>query len=255
MGCLHQKICRYMINLLPTYLLTTTIEAVPKGYFPMHDDLVVGILVLALLGTLYVLCRSRKFVLAVGKEFIFGREQVSLFANSTGADSRSMAILFIQFCLMAALLLQTYFISLFPEIINHVSTPLLLGNYIIACLAFILVKTIIYRVFGWIFFNGSVTQLCLEAYVTMILYMGILLLPAILCIVFVIPDFYVTTIIAIVCLLFAKLLTLYKWLKLFSEKIHGSLLLILYFCALEIMPCLVFYKGLVELNNCWIIKI
>lgn len=244
-----------MMNLLPKYLLSISIEALPKGYFPMHDDLVVGVLVLSMLGTLYVLCRSRKFVLAVGKEFIFGREQVSLFANSTGADSRSMVILFIQFCLLAALLLQTYFVYLFPEIINHVSTPLLLGNYIIACVAFFLFKTIIYRVFGWIFFNGSVTQLCLEAYVTMILYMGILLLPTILCIVFIIPDFYVTTIIAIVCLFFAKLLTLYKWINFFSGKSYGSLLLILYFCALEIMPCLVFYKGLVELNNCWIIKI
>lgn len=244
-----------MITLLPTYLLTVSIEAVPKGYFPMHDDLVVGILVLALLGTLYVLCRSRKFVLAVGKEFVFGREQVSLFANSTGADSRSMVILFIQFCLLAALLLQTYFVYLFPEILNRISTPLLLGNYIIACVAFFLIKTIIYRVFGWIFFNGSVTQLCLEAYMTMILYMGILLLPAILCIVFVIPDFYVTTIIAIVCLLFAKLLTLYKWLKLFSEKIHGSLLLILYFCALEIIPALLMCKGLSQLIEYLIIKI
>jgi len=55
-------------------------------------------------------------------------------------------------------------------------------------------------------------------------------------------------------LFFAKLLMLYKWLKLFSEKNHGSLLLFLYFCALEIMPCLIFYKGLVELNSCWIIK-
>lgn len=243
-----------MINLLPTYLLTISIEAVPKGYLPMHDDLVVGILVLALLGTLYVLCRSRKFVLAVGKEFVFGREQVSLFANSTGVDSRSMVILFVQFCLLAALLLQTYFVYLFPDIINCVSAPLLLGNYIIACVAFFLAKTVIYRLFGWIFFDGSVTQLYLEAYMTLILYMGFLLLPAILCIVFVLPDFYVTTIIAVICLLFAKLLTLYKWIKLFSEKSYGSLLLILYFCALEIMPCLVFYKGLVELNNCWIIK-
>ena len=42
---------------------------------------------------------------------------------------------------------------------------------------------------------------------------------------------------------FTKILMLYKWLKLFCNNLHGGFLLILYFCALEIMPCLMLYQG------------
>lgn len=243
-----------MINHLLTYPLSITIEAVPKGYFSMHDNLVVGVLVLAALTTAFVLGRSHKFLYAIGNEFLFGREQVSLFANSTGTDLRGMLMLFAQFCVLAALALQVHFVFFHPEITEHASTPWLLLIYMAACLAYLLLKVVLYRVVGWIFFNASITQLWLEAYITLLLYMGILLVPAIAGMVFVTPSFSATIVIGIICLVFAKLLMLYKWLKLFSEKNHGSLLLFLYFCALEIMPCLIFYKGLVELNSCWIIK-
>ena len=62
-----------MINHLLTYPLSITIEAVPKGYFSMHDNLVVGVLVLAALTTAFVLGRSHKFLYAIGNEFLFGR--------------------------------------------------------------------------------------------------------------------------------------------------------------------------------------
>ncbi|WP_300814855.1 DUF4271 domain-containing protein, partial [uncultured Bacteroides sp.] len=45
-----------------------------------------------------------------------------------------------------------------------------------------------------------------------------------------------------------------KWLKLFCNKLHGIFLLILYFCALEIIPCLMLYRGMTELNDYLIIK-
>ena len=47
----------------------------------------------------------------------------------------------------------------------------------------------------------------------------------------------------------------YKWIKLFFDKISSLFLLILYFCALEIMPYLLLYQGLRELNNILVIKI
>lgn len=47
---------------------------------------------------------------------------------------------------------------------------------------------------------------------------------------------------------------LYKWLKLFCGNLYGGLLLIVYFCALEIMPCFVLYQGVMQLNSYLIIK-
>ncbi len=42
---------------------------------------------------------------------------------------------------------------------------------------------------------------------------------------------------------FTKILMFYKWLKLFCNNLYGGFLLILYFCALEIMPCFMLYQG------------
>lgn len=243
-----------MIYALLTYGHLMNIGVLTRGYFSMHDNLVVGVWILAALVTSFVLARSYKFFYAIGNEFIFGREQVSLFANSTGADLRGMLLLFVQFCFLSGLTLLVHYVYLHPEITSHISTAALLLIYALACFAYLVIKIMLYHLLGWIFFNGTITQLWVEAYITMTLYLGVLLLPAVASMVFITPNYYATIVIGVLCLLFAKLLMLYKWFKLFSENSYGSLLLILYFCALEIMPCLVFYKGLVELNSCWIIK-
>lgn len=46
----------------------------------------------------------------------------------------------------------------------------------------------------------------------------------------------------------------YKWIKLFFHQFSGLFLLILYFCALEIVPCLLLYQGMIQMNNILLIK-
>ena len=47
----------------------------------------------------------------------------------------------------------------------------------------------------------------------------------------------------------------YKWIKLFFHQLSAAFLLILYFCALEIIPCLLLYQGMIQVNNVLLIKI
>ncbi len=62
-------------------------------------------------------------------------------------------------------------------------------------------------------------------------------------------------IIGTIILIFAKILMFYKWIKLFFFHQFGALfLLILYFCALEILPCLLLYQGMIQINNILLIK-
>ena len=46
----------------------------------------------------------------------------------------------------------------------------------------------------------------------------------------------------------------YKWIKLFFHQFGDLFLLILYFCALEIVPCLLLYQGMVQINDVLLIK-
>ena len=107
---------------------------------------------------------------------------------------------------------------------------------------------------GWIFFDESTTTLWLESYSTLLYYLGFTLFPFVLFIVYFDLSLQLTVIIGLILAFFAKILMLYKWLKLFCNNLYGGLLLILYFCALEIMPCFVLYQGVTQLNDYLIIK-
>ena len=61
-------------------------------------------------------------------------------------------------------------------------------------------------------------------------------------------------IIGSIILIFTKILMFYKWIKLFFHQFSGLFLLILYFCALEIVPCLLLYQGMIQMNNILLIK-
>ena len=61
-------------------------------------------------------------------------------------------------------------------------------------------------------------------------------------------------IIGLFLMFFTKILMFYKWIKLFFHQFSGLFLLILYFCALEIVPCLLLYQGMIQMNNILLIK-
>ena len=107
---------------------------------------------------------------------------------------------------------------------------------------------------GWTFFDKNRTNIWLESYSTLIYYAGFALFPFVLFLVYFDLSLTNLLIIGTIILIFAKILMLYKWLKLFCNNLYGGLLLIVYFCALEIMPCFVLYQGVMQLNSYLIIK-
>ena len=111
-----------------------------------------------------------------------------------------------------------------------------------------------YSFLGWIFFDASRTGLWMESYSTLLYYLGFTLFPFALFLVYFDLSLQATVIIGLFLVFFTKILMLYKWIKLFCGNLYGILLLILYFCALEIMPCLMLYQGVIQLNDYLIIK-
>ena len=167
---------------------------------------------------------------------------------------RYLLLLILQTCILAGVCIFNYFNDIQPELVHHVPPGLLLGIYIGMCLLYLCLKWMLYSFLGWIFFDESVTTLWLESYSTLLYYLGFALFPFALFIVYFDLSLQLTIIIGLILAFFAKILMLYKWLKLFCNNLYGGLLLILYFCALEIIPCLLLYQGLRELNNILVIK-
>jgi putative membrane protein len=84
-----------------------------------------------------------------------------------------------------------------------------------------------------------------DTYFVSILSVGVVLLPLALLVVFFDLPFVQALTAYVLLMAFVKILLLYKAYRIFFSSFSGSLHVILYFCALEIVP-LLFAWGLLE---------
>lgn len=230
------------------------VQGIPLPYSPRMDDGLAAVLLACFFISAYVLSRSRKFLLQLVKDFLLNRTRTSIFDTSTASDMRYLLLLIFQACVMSGVCLFNYFSEVNPQLLVHLHPFALLGIYIGVSLLYLFFKWLLYSILGWIFFDSTRRTIWLESYSTLIYYLGFSLFLLSLFVVYFNLDLNITLIIGAILVIFLKILIFYKWLRLFCEDLHGVLLLILYFCALEIVPCLMWYRGLVHLNDLFIIK-
>ena len=229
-------------------------EGTPISYSPRTDDAIALTLLACFFLSSIVLARGKKFLSQQVKDFVLHRERTSIFDSSTAADVRYLLVLVLQTCVLSGITFLNYFHDTSPTLMNQVSPLLLLGIYVGFCLAYFLLKCLIYMFLGWTFFDKNKTNIWLESYSALIYYVGFALFPFVLFLVYFDLSLTNLVIIGSIILIFTKILMFYKWIKLFFHQFSGLFLLILYFCALEIVPCLLLYQGMIQMNNILLIK-
>ena len=235
-------------------LFTSGIEGIPISYSPRTDDAIALTLLACFFLSSIALAKGKKFLSQQVKDFVLHRERTSIFDSSTAADVRYLLVLVLQTCVLAGITFFNYFHDMCPALMEHVSSLLLLGIYVGFCLVYFLLKWLLYMFLGWTFFDKNRTNMWLESYSSLIYYVGFALFPFVLFLVYFDLSFTNLIIIGSIILIFTKILMFYKWIKLFCGNLYGILLLILYFCALEIIPCFIMYRGVLQLNDYLIIN-
>ena len=236
------------------WMAWTATEGIPLPYSPQTDDVITCVLLSCFFVSAYVLSRNRKFLAELVSDFVLHRERASIFSTSTASDMRSLLLLILQTCVLAGLCLFTYFNDSQPEIVQYIHPSVLLGIYIGVCVSYLFLKWLLYSFLGWIFFDENKTSIWMESYFALLYYLGFALFPFALFMVYFDLSPGLVLLIGLILGVFIKILMLYKWIKLFCHHLHGYLLLIVYFCALEIMPCFALYQGVIQLNEYLIIK-
>lgn len=229
-------------------------EGTPISYSPRTDDAIALTLLACFFLSSIALARGKKFLSQQVKDFVLHRERTSIFDSSTAADVRYLLVLVLQACVLSGITFLNYFHDTCPALMDHVSSLLLLGIYVGFCLAYFLLKWLLYMFLGWTFFDKNKTNIWLESYSALIYYVGFALFPFVLFLVYFDLSLTNLVIIGSIILIFTKILMFYKWIKLFFHQFSGLFLLILYFCALEIVPCLLLYQGMIQMNNILLIK-
>lgn len=229
-------------------------EGTPISYSPRTDDAIALTLLACFFLSSIALARGKKFLSQQVKDFVLHRERTSIFDSSTAADVRYLLVLVLQTCVLSGITFLNYFHDTCPALMDHVSSLLLLGIYVGFCLAYFLLKWLLYMFLGWTFFDKNKTNIWLESYSALIYYVGFALFPFVLFLVYFDLSLTNLVIIGSIILIFTKILMFYKWIKPFFHQFSGLFLLILYFCALEIVPCLLLYQGMIQMNNILLIK-
>ncbi|MDR3118576.1 MAG: DUF4271 domain-containing protein [Mediterranea sp.] len=222
---------------------------IPIPYTLKADDGIVIVLLCCFFLFAYVLSKAKKYLWQQGNNFILHKKRSSIFSSSTTIEVHCMLLLVLQACILAGICFFSYFDNASPSLSQHAHPYLLLGIYTGVCLIYIILKWFIYSLLGWVFFGRGITNMWLESYSTIIYYLGFVLFPFVLFLVYFDLNASVVVIIGLGLVVLAKSLILYKWLKFFFNNIYGLLLLILYFCALEIIPCIIYYQVLVKINS------
>ena len=241
-----------MIRLLLTWI--TGFKGMPIPYSPKLDDGITILLLCCFFISAYVLSRSRKFLVQLMKDFLLNRERTSIFAATTAADMRYMLLLILQTCVLGAVCTFNYLIDVRPELGERIPPYILLGVYLAIALLYLFWKWVTYSFLGWIFFDGNRTSLWMESYSTLLYYLGFALFPFALFLVYFDLSLLATVIIGLFLMFFTKILMFYQCIKLFCNNLYGVLLLSLYFCALEIIPCFIVYRGVLQVNDYLIIN-
>lgn len=126
-------------------------EGTPISYSPRTDDAIALTLLACFFLSSIALARGKKFLSQQVKDFVLHRERTSIFDSSTAADVRYLLVLVLQTCVLSGITFLNYFHDTCPALMNRVSPLLLLGIYVGFCLAYFLLKWLIYMFLGWTF--------------------------------------------------------------------------------------------------------
>lgn len=237
-----------LLNHLITTVTETGKAGVPLPYLLRTDSSITLITLMSFFVLAYILAGGRRFLTQQLHDFFLIRDRSSLFAEETGTEARFRLLLVLQTCLMTALLVFDIFSPRFGSTLH--STPLKwVGIYMGMALGYYLLKYGMYAFTNWIFFDKKRRYVWLENYFFIFALEGLLLFPLTLLSVYFELSNSRSILFALLIFVFCKILLLYKCSNIFFDKIHRAFYLIVYFCALEIIPCLLIWQALIRISS------
>ena len=221
----------------------------PIPYLLRSDWMMTTIMFFCILLVSFVLSRGNKNLQKQLKSLFYYRERNNLFDKVTTEDANSSFLLVLNTCIMLSFCAYHYLSQNQPLLIEKVPHSLLLGSLTLCTILFLIYKWITYSFINWIFFQKAKNILWMTTFFNLTIWVGILLIPIILLIVYFDLSFQTAIYPIGFVIIFSKIILLWTCFKNFFDKFHGAFHLILYFCALEILPDLILWKGMELMNN------
>ncbi len=223
----------------------------PIPYLMMNDTWIGLISILCFITTCFIMTKGKRHFFQLVKELFNSRSSQSYtITQTTSEDFRFYFLFEVQACLFIAILFFSY-TSLNGQmnLKNEYQSLVYLGVFTVILFIGTLLKIIIYRLIGWVFFDKSVINSCIKYYFVTDILTGLVFFPLLLLIVYAnIPsDIYLP--ITLILFILIKLLLIFKALTLFFLNPYTKIYFIAYLCALELILLVLIIKGLFEAND------
>lgn len=213
----------------------------PIPYQFRNDDVVTSSLLISFLLMVWVLSHSWKFLRDLMKEFFRHRLRGNLFVDKADAKLRGRGVLLVQAAFMHGILYYDYVQYELPDVFEQVSPYMMLAAATGLIVGYYLLKVAAYRMVNATFFPSPNNRMWDDHLLASVLLTGCLLLPLTLLVVYFDLPFHETLLSYVLLVAFVKSLLFYKGYRIFFSTSLGKLHIILYFCALEIVPLLMLW--------------
>ena len=210
---------------------------IPHPSLPQTDGWIFGTLLILFFLLVFSISKSSGIISETIKTFFLAKDHSNLFGNSTVSKFRFRFFL-IEFSIgVISLNAYLYFQSSISEF-----SIFKYGYFLLATTVFFGIKSLLFDVLGYVFFDRKKILVAKESYFNIIFLLGIILYPILIFQIYV-PYNFSSIIEGITLLVFviAYIFVIIKLFQIFFSKIVASFYILLYLCTLEFLPLLALY--------------
>ena len=232
-----------------------TVAMRERTYTMGGDDWMVGGMAVLFFVLAYVFYKSRVMLMYRLKDF-FAAKRTYMEEQPKGNASEAVHL----FLLLTASILS-FSLMFLNGLIGQGGAPVvaeapywLLGAGFVVILSFVYVKAWLYVLVGWVFFDSESSKRWVAGYLLLTSLTAYLFYPIALVDIFFPWGHEVCSVCAILVVILYEMLLFYKLITNFKVKKYGYLVIILYFCSVELLPMLVLEHWAVWLSDNIIIE-
>ena len=216
----------------------------PVPYTVHSDNLLTGLLLLCLIMVVLAFANVKDFLVRQAKSFFYFSHDVASEMSETAVELRFQFFLVLLSCLLCSLLFYFYTLYFIGESFILRSPYYLILIYWGIFIAYYVLKVLLYSITNLVLFDGKRNKQWLRSFLFIVSAEGVLMFPVMMVKGYFDISMFSASVYAVVVLIIIKILTIYKCYNIFFKRNVVKLQIILYFCALEMVPFLLLWSVL-----------
>lgn len=216
----------------------------PVPYSIHNDSVITSILLAFFILVVIAIANIHEFIVRQFKNFFYIPREGTSEMTETGTELRIQVFMVFLSSLLLSLLFYFYTIHYIGDTFVLESQYHLIAVYLVLMIVYFTAKVILYSVVNSVFFDSKRKQHWFKTLLFISSMEGLILFPAVLLQTYFDMSEENVILYFTIVLFFVKILTFFKCYVVFFRRNVVKLQIILYFCALEMVPLLAFWGAL-----------